>query len=44
MKTLKILSLTLVLFAGALSLSACGDTLHGAGHDVEDAGQEVKSW
>ncbi len=42
MKILKILTLVLTVAAGTASLTACGNTLHGAGQDIEHAGEEVQ--
>ncbi len=44
MKFLKSLTLCLALLAGTAGLTACGNTLHGAGQDIENAGEEVQDF
>lgn len=39
MKTLKIIA---TMFVITLSVSACGNTLHGIGQDIEKAGEKIQ--
>ena len=40
MKKFAVLALVAILACG--SLTACNDTLHGAGEDIEDAGENIQ--
>lgn len=41
--TFNTLVLTLVLATGAVALSACENTWHGAGQDIEQAGEKMQT-
>ena len=42
MKAFKILVLALTIASSAVALSACSNTWHGAGQDVENVGEEMQ--